>query len=128
CDFYLLFGQTEMSPTSTMFRPEHQLSHSGAVGTPVVNVQVAIMDEGGQLLPAGEQGEIVYRGIHTMTGYLRDPEATSRAFAHGWFHSGDVGHFDADGILWFDDRRKDVIKSGGENVASIEVEKAVYAA
>ncbi|MGB3067358.1 MAG: AMP-binding protein [Ottowia sp.] len=128
CDFYLLFGQTEMSPTSTMFRPEHQLSHSGAVGTPVVNVQAAIMDEGGQLLPAGEQGEIVYRGIHTMTGYLRDPEATSRAFAHGWFHSGDVGHFDADGILWFDDRRKDVIKSGGENVASIEVEKAVYAA
>jgi len=128
CDFYLLFGQTEMSPTSTMFRPEHQLSHSGAVGTPVVNVQAAIMDESGQLLSPGEQGEIVYRGIHTMTGYLRDPEATGRAFAHGWFHSGDVGHFDADGILWFDDRRKDVIKSGGENVASIEVEKAVYAA
>lgn len=128
CDFYLLFGQTEMSPTSTMFRPEHQLSHAGAVGTSVVNVQTAIMDESGKLLPQGEQGEIVYRGIHTMTGYLNDPEATERAFAHGWFHSGDVGHFDADGILWFDDRRKDVIKSGGENVASIEVEKAVYAA
>ena len=128
CDFYLLFGQTEMSPTSTMFRPEHQLSHSGAVGTPVVNVQVAIMDERGRLLPHGQQGEIVYRGPHTMTGYLDDPEATGRAFEHGWFHSGDVGHFDDDGILWFDDRRKDVIKSGGENVASIEVEKAIYAA
>jgi acyl-CoA synthetase (AMP-forming)/AMP-acid ligase II len=63
-----------------------------------------------------------------MTEYLDDPAATERAFAHGWFHSGDVGHVDADGILWFDDRRKDVIKSGGENVASIEVEKAVYAA
>jgi acyl-CoA synthetase (AMP-forming)/AMP-acid ligase II len=128
CDFYLLFGQTEMSPTATMFRPEHQLSHAGAVGTPVVNVQAAIMDETGRLLPPGEQGEIVYRGPHTMTGYLDDPEATERAFAHGWFHSGDVGHFDADGILWFDDRWKDVIKSGGENVASIEVEKAIFAA
>lgn len=117
-----------MSPTATMFRPEHQLSHAGAVGTPVVNVQAAIMDEAGNLLPPGEQGEIVYRGPHTMTEYLRDPEATGRAFAYGWFHSGDVGHFDADGILWFDDRWKDVIKSGGENVASIEVEKAIFAA
>jgi acyl-CoA synthetase (AMP-forming)/AMP-acid ligase II len=128
CDFYLLFGQTEMSPTATLFRPEHQLSHGGAVGTPVVNVQVAIMDESGGLRPPGESGEIVYRGPHTLTGYLDDPAATGAAFAHGWFHSGDVGHFDADGILWFSDRRKDVIKTGGENVASIEVEKAVYAA
>jgi acyl-CoA synthetase (AMP-forming)/AMP-acid ligase II len=128
CDFYLLFGQTEMSPTATMFRPEHQLSHAGAVGTPVVNIQAAIMGPDGQLLPVGHQGEIVYRGPHTMTEYLRDAEATERAFAHGWFHSGDVGHFDADGILWFDDRSKDVIKTGGENVASIEVEKALYAA
>jgi acyl-CoA synthetase (AMP-forming)/AMP-acid ligase II len=128
CDFYLLFGQTEMSPTATLFRPEHQLSHAGAVGTPVVNVQVAIMDDRGTLLTPGESGEIVYRGPHALTGYLDNPEATDAAFEHGWFHSGDVGHFDADGILWFTDRRKDVIKTGGENVASIEVEKAVYAA
>jgi acyl-CoA synthetase (AMP-forming)/AMP-acid ligase II len=128
CDFYLLFGQTEMSPTSTLFRPEHQLSHAGAVGTPVVNVQTAIMDEQGNLLPPGEDGEIVYRGPHTLTGYLDNEEATEAAFEHGWFHSGDIGHFDADGILWFTDRRKDVIKTGGENVASIEVEKAIYAA
>lgn len=128
CDFYLLFGQTEMSPTATLFRPEHQLSHNGAAGTPVANVQVAIMDRDGTLLPTGQEGEIVYRGPHTMTGYLKDPEATDTAFAHGWFHSGDVGAFDDDGLLWFRDRFKDVIKSGGENVASIEVEKAVYAA
>jgi acyl-CoA synthetase (AMP-forming)/AMP-acid ligase II len=128
CDFYLLFGQTEMSPTATLFRPEHQLTHIGAVGTPVANVRVAIMDPAGNLLPQGESGEIVYRGPHTMTGYLDNEEATEEAFAHGWFHSGDVGHFDADGILWFSDRRKDVIKTGGENVASLEVEKAIYAA
>lgn len=128
CDFALLFGQTEMSPVTTLFRPEHQLSHIGAVGTPITGVQVAIMAKGGELLPQGEQGEIVYRAPSTMSGYLDNPEATAEAFAHGWFHSGDVGWFDADGVLWFADRYKDVIKTGGENVASIEVEKAVYAA
>ncbi|MDN5861802.1 MAG: AMP-binding protein, partial [Pseudonocardia sp.] len=128
CDFALLFGQTEMSPCTTLFRPEHQLTHIGAVGTPLTGVQVAIMDADGNLLRRGEQGEIVYRGPSTMTGYLDNAEATDAAFAHGWFHSGDVGRFDDDGMLWFADRYKDVIKTGGENVASIEVEKAVYAA
>jgi long-chain acyl-CoA synthetase len=128
CDFALLFGQTEMSPCTTFFRPEHQLTHIGAVGTPITGVQVAVMGPDGGLLPTGEQGEIVYRGPSTMTGYLRNPEATAEAFAHGWFHSGDVGRFGEDGVLWFADRYKDVIKTGGENVASIEVEKAVYAA
>ena len=128
CEFYLLFGQTEMSPTATIFRPEHQLSHPGAAGTPVVNVHVGIMDEDGTLLPTGETGEIVYRGPHTMTEYLGDDAATAAAFANGWFHSGDVGHLAEDGILWFTDRRKDVIKTGGENVSSIEVERAIYAA
>jgi len=127
CDFALLFGQTEMSPTTAVFLPEHQLSHAGAVGTPTRNVQVAIMDDDGSLLPQGESGEIVYRGPHTMESYLRDEAATARAFEHGWFHSGDNGHFDGDGILWYEDRKKDVIKSGGENVASLEVEKALYA-
>ncbi|HEX3491411.1 MAG TPA: AMP-binding protein [Streptosporangiaceae bacterium] len=128
CDFALLFGQTEMSPCTTLFRPEHQLTHIGAVGTPLTGVQVAIMGPDGALLPQGEQGEIVYRGPSTMTEYLDNAEATATAFAHGWFHSGDVGAFDADGVLWFADRYKDVIKTGGENVASIEVEKAIYAA
>ena len=79
------------------------------------------------MLPQGQSGEIVYRGPQVMTEYLRDEAATESAFQHGWFHSGDCGHFDADGVLWFEDRFKDVIKTGGENVASIEVEKALYA-
>jgi acyl-CoA synthetase (AMP-forming)/AMP-acid ligase II len=128
CDFYLAFGQTEMSPVTTFFRPEHQLSHPGAVGTQVMNVQIGIMAPDGALLPRGAEGEIVYRGPQALNGYLKDPAATAEAFAHGWFHSGDVGRLDPDGMLWFSDRYKDVIKTGGENVASIEVEKAVYAA
>jgi acyl-CoA synthetase (AMP-forming)/AMP-acid ligase II len=128
CDFYLAFGQTEMSPVTTVFRPEHQLSHSGAVGTQVVNVQIGIMDTAGKLLPRGAEGEIVYRGPQALNGYLKNPDATTEAFAHGWFHSGDAGYLADDGMLWFSDRYKDVIKTGGENVASIEVEKALYVA
>jgi acyl-CoA synthetase (AMP-forming)/AMP-acid ligase II len=128
CDFYLAFGQTEMSPVTTFFRPEHQLTHPGAVGTQVVNVQIGIMGPDGELLGRGEEGEIVYRGPQALNEYLKNPEATAAAFAHGWFHSGDVGRLDPDGMVWFSDRYKDVIKTGGENVASIEVEKAVYAA
>jgi acyl-CoA synthetase (AMP-forming)/AMP-acid ligase II len=126
CGFSLMFGQTEMSPVAAFFRPEHQLSHPGAAGTPSINVQVGIMDEGGALLPEGQSGEIVYRSPQALVGYLRNEEATEEAFRHGWFHSGDVGHFDSDGILWFEDRFKDVIKTGGENVASLEVETALY--
>ena len=126
CDFALLFGQTEMSPITTLFRPEHQLSHVGSVGTPLTGVQVGIMGPDGDLLPPGGQGEIVYRGPSTMQEYLHDEAATETAFAHGWFHSGDVGYFGDDGVLWFADRTKDVIKTGGENVASLEVERAVY--
>ncbi len=128
CEFSLMFGQTEMNPLSAYFHPANQLTHPGAVGTPSVNVQIAIMDGEGRLLPTGEPGEIVYRSPQLLSGYLRNPDATAAAFAGGWFHSGDSGHFDADGILWFADRFKDVIKTGGENVASIEVEKAMYAA
>jgi acyl-CoA synthetase (AMP-forming)/AMP-acid ligase II len=128
CEFFLLFGQTEMSPTTTLFRPEHQLTHAGAVGTPTVSVRVALMGADGQLVGPGEKGEIVYRSPQTLTEYLHDPAATEAAFAGGWFHSGDIGRFDDDGVLWFADRSKDVIKTGGENVASIEVERALYAA
>ncbi|MED4779684.1 long-chain-fatty-acid--CoA ligase [Brevibacillus choshinensis] len=126
CDFALLFGQTEMAPVATVFRPEHQLIKPGAVGTPAVNVEVGIMNAQGELLPTGSVGEIVYRSPQTMEGYLNDPQKTAEAFAHGWFHSGDEGYFDEDNILWFGDRKKDMVKTGGVNVASIEVEKVIF--
>lgn len=126
CEFSLGFGQTEMLPMTTLFHPEQQLSHHGAVGSQVVNVQIAIASSGGELVGPGLSGEIVYRGPHALEEYLGDEAATDDAMRDGWFHSGDLGHFDADGILWFEDRSKDVIKSGGENIASLEVERALY--
>jgi acyl-CoA synthetase (AMP-forming)/AMP-acid ligase II len=126
CGFSLGFGQTEMVPMTTIFQPEHQISHHGAVGEQIVNTQIEIMDKKGHLLPRGESGEIVYRGPQALESYLDDDAATAEALSGGWFHSGDLGHFDQTGMLWFEDRAKDVIKSGGENVASLEVERAIY--
>lgn len=125
CEFSLGFGQTEMTPTSTIFHPEHQLSHHGSVGTQIINVQIEIMDDDGDILPRGESGEIVYRGPQALEGYLDNPDATAEAMKYGWFHSGDLGRIDDDGVLWFEDRKKDVIKTGGENVSSLEVERAL---
>jgi acyl-CoA synthetase (AMP-forming)/AMP-acid ligase II len=62
-----------------------------------------------------------------MEGYWNNPAANKAAFAHGWFHGGDIGYRDEEGVLWFTDRTKDMIKSGGENVSSVEVELALLA-
>jgi long-chain acyl-CoA synthetase len=124
-DVVLGSGQTEFTPSTCVQRPEHQWSKAATWGTATVMTRVAIMDDEGRLLPRGETGEIVYRGPQCMQGYLNQPEESRRSFRYGWFHSGDVAHIDEDGAIWFKDRYKDVIKTGGENVASIEVERCV---
>lgn len=124
-NFALAFGQTEMAPVTTIFRPGDQLRKAGSVGSAHLNVDLAIMDDEGRFLASNEVGEVVYRSPQVMNGYFRDPQATAEAFRFGWFHSGDLGYLDEDGFLWFVDRKKDMVKSGGENVASIEVEKVL---
>jgi len=124
-DVVLGSGQTEFTPATCMQRPEHQWSKANTWGTATAMTRVAIMDDTGRLLPRGETGEIVYRGPQVMQGYLNLPEENQKSFRHGWFHSGDVAHIDEDGAIWFKDRYKDVVKSGGENVASIEVERCL---
>jgi fatty-acyl-CoA synthase len=120
------YGQTEMGPTATMLKPEFQLAKPGSAGRPILNVETQLMDDNGKYVAVGEVGEIVHRSGHVMTGYLNDAEKSAEAFAFGWFHSGDLGRFDEDGFLYIVDRKKDMIKTGGENVASREVEEVLY--
>ncbi len=122
----LEFGQTEMSPCATTFKPEDQIRKMKSLGNSGTFVEIGVMDEEGNLLPPGQLGEFVYRSPHVMTGYYNDPESNEAAFKYGWFHSGDLGYLDEEDFVYFVDRKKDVIKTGGENVASIEVEKAIY--
>ncbi|MEO8407168.1 MAG: AMP-binding protein [Oxalobacteraceae bacterium] len=126
--FALTSGQTEAYPPTVVFTPEYQLTKVGSYwGRATPLTEVAIMDDDCRLLLDGEVGEIVYRGPMILEGYLKDPEATRKAFAGGWFHSGDLGRFDEDGLLVFVDRKKDIIKSGGENVSSVKVESCLLA-
>ncbi|MCL4494375.1 MAG: AMP-binding protein [Firmicutes bacterium] len=118
-------GQTEFTPPTTFQHPRHQGIKSGSWGPPVLTVDARIMNDEGKLLEPGEIGEIVYRGAHGMTEYLHRPEETEASFRYGWFHSGDVGWQDEEGVIWFVDRKKDMVKTGGENVSSIEVERCL---
>lgn len=120
------YGQTELAPVATILQPEEQTLFPGSAGRPVLNVETKIMGDDGSFLEKGETGEVVHRGPHITQGYWKNDEKTTEAFAHGWFHSGDLGFFDADGRLTIVDRKKDVIKTGGENVASREVEETLY--
>jgi long-chain acyl-CoA synthetase len=126
-DFSLGTGQTEIYPATMIFKPEDQLRKFGSYwGTSTIMNDTAVMDEEGNLLPPGQIGEIVHRGPNVMNGYLKNEEATEMSRAYGWHHTGDLGYFDEDGLMVFVDRKKDMIKTGGENVASIRVEQVMY--
>jgi fatty-acyl-CoA synthase len=121
-----LYGQTEIAPLATMLGPEDQLRKPGSCGRPALNVETRVVDENMQDVACGVVGEIVHRSPHLMTGYLHDEERTAKAFEGGWFHSGDLATIDEEGYITVVDRKKDVIKTGGENVASREVEESIY--
>jgi fatty-acyl-CoA synthase len=120
------YGQTEMAPLATILRPHEQFQYAGSAGKAAVNVETMLVDDGGNPVSPGEVGEIVHRSPHATLGYYNDQAKTAEAFKGGWFHSGDLGIMTEDGYLSVVDRKKDMIKTGGENVASREVEEAIY--
>jgi acyl-CoA synthetase (AMP-forming)/AMP-acid ligase II len=128
-----LFGQTEAPMMISTMAPAEHLHADGTLaverftsaGRPTPLTTVAIMDEHGTLLPAGERGEIVVRGPLVMAGYYRDPAATAEASRFGWHHTGDIGYLDDQHYLYIVDRAKDMIITGGFNVYSAEVEQAL---
>lgn len=122
-----LYGQTEIAPLATVLKPEDQLRKAGSAGRPTLNVETRVVDDAMRDVAVGEIGEIVHRSPQLLSGYFRDEERTRAAFEGGWFHSGDLGVLDAEGYLSVVDRKKDMIKTGGENVASREVEETIYA-
>jgi acyl-CoA synthetase (AMP-forming)/AMP-acid ligase II len=88
-------------------------------------VQLRILDDAGQPLPPRQVGEVVLQSPARMAAYLRDPEQTAEALKDGWFHTGDLGWLDEDGWLYFVDRKRDVVRRGGENVSSVLIEKTL---
>ncbi|SFH19187.1 fatty-acyl-CoA synthase [Desulfotomaculum arcticum] len=125
--FYNYYGQTELSPYHTILKPEYQIAKAGSAGKGGINMETAIEDNDHQPVTApGIPGEICGRGPHAMLLYFKEPEKTEATLAHGWFHSGDIGILDEDNFVTVADRKKDMVKTGGENVASREVEEVIY--
>src|ERR1022692_2800410 len=120
------YGQTEMAPLATILGPDEQVSRAGSAGRAALNVETRLVDDNDLVVPPGTVGEIVHRSPHATLGYYKDEAMTAAAFRNGWFHSGDLGVMTEDGYLTVVDRKKDMIKTGGENVASREVEETIY--
>jgi len=123
------YGLTEASPV-THVNPIHPVEaqrRRRSIGLPLADTDVAIRDvETGQRdLPAGEVGELVIRGPQVMQGYWNRPEETQQVLRDGWLYTGDMARMDSDGFFYIEDRKKDMIKSGGENVYPREVEEVL---
>ena len=118
------YGLSETAPVAA-FNQLQRPSRPGTVGFPVFGVEIRCVDEHDAAVQAGERGEVVVRGPNVMKGYYDRPEATAEAKRGGWFHTGDIGQFDADGYLAIVDRKKDMILRGGFNVYPREVEEVL---
>ena len=137
CQCVAGYGLTETSPVLTLALPKNHLELSdddryqlqATTGYAIPGAQLAIVDEKNRQLPWDGKtvGEIVVRGDMVMQGYWRRPAETLAAMAQDWFHTGDMAVIDPDGYVLIVDRKKDIIVSGGENISSIEIEKAVLA-
>jgi len=120
------YGLTETVSGDTFLAKDRMLNKLGSVGKPVPHLHVRVVDENDSDVPPNELGEICLKGPKVFKGYWKNPEATAEALRGGWFHTGDIGTLDEDGYLYIMDRKKDMIISGGENIASPEVERVIY--
>ena len=131
-DFLQCYGMTETTGTVAMLFPEDHSLEDGnprmrSAGKALPGVELKIVGPDGEELPRGEVGEVVTRSSNNMLGYWNLPEATAKTLtADGWVHTGDAAYMDEDGYIYIQDRMKDMIISGGENVYPAEVESAIY--
>ncbi len=131
CGFVQMYGMTETAGTIVALAPEDHDPAQGvrmrSVGRPLEGVELKIVDEAGRAVTAGATGEIVTRSCANMSGYFEMPEATAETIdAEGWLRTGDAGYLDETGYLFLQDRVKDMIISGGENIYPAEVENAIF--
>ncbi len=120
------YGLTETCSGDTMMDAGREIDKIGSAGRAVAHVDIDIRDDDGRSVGAGATGEICLRGPKVSSGYWKDPERTAASRYGDWFRTGDVGYLDDDGFLFLTDRKKDMIISGGENIASSEVERVLY--
>jgi fatty-acyl-CoA synthase len=116
------YGLTEFGPNVFSLQEEHAERKIGSIGFPNFYIEARVVDDQGRELPADAVGELALRGPVCTPGYWNDPQATAAAIRDGWFHTGDLVRRDEEGFFFVVDRKKDMYKSGGENVYPAEVE------
>jgi O-succinylbenzoate-CoA ligase len=121
-EIHQVYGLTETCGPACLISPEEALARIGSTGPAFFHTDVRVADEGGRDVAPGEVGEVLVRGEHLMKGYWNRPEATAEALRDGWLHTGDLATLDKDGFVTIQDRKKDMIISGGENIYPAEVE------
>ncbi len=119
------YGLSEASPVVTK-NPLRAVRKPGSIGLPIPHVEVTIQNDAGEVLPAGEIGELCVRGGNVMLGYWNQPEETAKAMRNGWLLTGDIAYKDADGYIFITDRKKDMLLVNGINVYPREVEEIIY--
>ncbi|MCP4755763.1 MAG: long-chain fatty acid--CoA ligase, partial [Proteobacteria bacterium] len=131
--FTQFYGMAEASPATMLYPWEHkpqgtprEVKRLSSAGRPCLLSEMRIVDADGHEVEPGEVGEIIHRGDNVLTEYWRNPEATAEFIKDGWFYSGDMATVDEDGYVYFMDRKKDMIISGGYNIWPSEVEDALY--
>ena len=117
-----VYGSTETCPIAVYLKVQDAERKAGTTGKSARHCRMRIVDDLGQDVPQGATGEILVQGHNVMSGYWNAPEATAAVLRNGWFHTGDMGHLDAEGYLSVDGRRKEMIISGGENIYPAEIE------
>lgn len=121
-DITQVFGLTEGGAISTSTTPEHSLAYPDSVGVPMPFTEVSLRDDDGEQVPVGDVGEIWVRSPGVSPMYWNKPEASAETFVDGWCRTGDLGRINEGGLLVIAGRKKDMIRSGGENVYPAEIE------
>jgi long-chain acyl-CoA synthetase len=120
------YGMTETNAYGPQNSGDDYITHPTSSGRALPTLRVEVRDDEGRAVPPGVQGEIWFRGPTLIRGYWNRPEATAEAIVDGWLRSGDIGRLDEEGFIYVEDRAKDLVLRGGENVSCAEVEAAVY--
>jgi long-chain acyl-CoA synthetase len=120
------YGMTETNAYGPQNSGPDYLSHPTSTGRGTPILELSIRDPDGRPVPTGDRGEIWFKGPHLIRGYWELPEASAETIVEGWLRSGDIGRLDEDGFVYVEDRAKDMVLRGGENVYCAEVEAALY--